>query len=196
MARSRSGRPVLDECWWIDVRLWKRNGRLHPDCQFVECWTIDDEPAGSIGVVVKPHSVLLHYAVQIAAQSHARTVQQIVPIVGCRVLLGADALGFNVRQRWTKDDPADGAPPSCTLSSHCSLAGVALGSAMQASARPLASGGSGPRAKSASGLAAATVSWICFRQGQRGCTHPPITACAADTTARSPISPAIIPRRP
>jgi hypothetical protein len=94
MARPPGGRPTCEICQWIDVRKWRREGRLTPGQTFPCYWTIGGEPYGAISVRVEPSAVLLRFRARSYGSAEWKLVEQHVPIVWTACHLGGSRPWF------------------------------------------------------------------------------------------------------
>jgi hypothetical protein len=88
MARPSGGRPTCEMCQWIDVRCWRREGRLNPGQTFPCSWTIGGEPYGTISVRVEPSAVVLSFRARSYESAEWKLVEQHVPIIWTACHLG------------------------------------------------------------------------------------------------------------
>jgi hypothetical protein len=76
MARPYGGRPTCETCQWIDVRRWRREGRLNPGETFPWSWTIGGKPYGTINVQIEPNAVLLRFRARSYESAEWKLVEQ------------------------------------------------------------------------------------------------------------------------
>ena len=88
MARPYGGRPTCEMCQWIDVRHWRREGRLSPGQIFPYSWTRDGEPYGAIRVRIEPGAVVLSFRARACESAAWESVEQNVPVVWTPCHLG------------------------------------------------------------------------------------------------------------
>jgi hypothetical protein len=126
MARPYGGRPTCETCQWIDVRRWRREGRLNPGETFPWSWTIGGKPYGTINVQIEPNAVLLRFRARSYESAEWKLVEQHVPIVWTACHLAVAAPG-SAALRPRMASIADAAwQKSCILEEVlCSLAGIA-----------------------------------------------------------------------
>ena len=81
MARSAYGRrPICEDCKFIDVRRWHRDGSLAAGQRFTTSWTWDGEPAGSIGVRTESDAIVLMFRWRSRTDSEWKPVDQRISI--------------------------------------------------------------------------------------------------------------------
>jgi hypothetical protein len=81
MARPYGGRPTCEMCQSIDVRRWRREGRLLPGQSFPYSWSREGEPCGSIAVRIEPGAVVLNFRACSGERVEWRSIEQRVPVV-------------------------------------------------------------------------------------------------------------------
>jgi hypothetical protein len=83
-----SGRSTCEMCQSIDVRLWRRNGQLHPGLHFPYSWTRDGESMGSISVRIAPKFAHLAFMTCDPEVGEWKSIEQYVPVVWTPCHLG------------------------------------------------------------------------------------------------------------
>jgi hypothetical protein len=86
MARPYGGRPTCESCIWIDVRHWRRVGRLQAGQYFSWSWTRRGEPSGNVRT--EPGAVVLIYRSRGRGETEWKSVEQRVPITWTPCHLG------------------------------------------------------------------------------------------------------------
>jgi hypothetical protein len=87
MGRQWRGRPVCETCLYIDVRRWRREGKLSEGEAFECSWTSDGKPCGSIRAQTEEKSVVLMFR-SLQDDGGWASIQQRVPITWSRCRLG------------------------------------------------------------------------------------------------------------
>jgi hypothetical protein len=117
------GHPTCEGCMSIDVRRWRREGRLHAGQHFSCSWTYGGKPFGSISVRTEADAVVLVFRSRNSQGSDWKSVEQRVPIIWT-------ACHFGGRRAWFRcavysDDRYCGRRVACsTALAHYSLAGA------------------------------------------------------------------------
>jgi hypothetical protein len=74
-------RRATCESWkCLDVRQVHRRNLLWPGLQFSWDWTRDDEPSGSITILIEPDSVLLSYRIRLYDTTEWKDIRQRIPV--------------------------------------------------------------------------------------------------------------------
>jgi hypothetical protein len=87
MGRQWYGRPVCETSLYIDVRRWRREGRLREGESFEYSWICDGKPCSSIRAQTEEESVVLMFR-SLREDGGWRSIQQRVPITWTACHLG------------------------------------------------------------------------------------------------------------
>ena len=88
------GHPTCEGCMSIDVRRWRREGRLHAGQHFSSSWTSGGKPFGSISVRTEADAVVLVFHSRNSQGSDWKSVEQRVPITWTACHLGGRRAWF------------------------------------------------------------------------------------------------------
>jgi len=85
---------ACESCASIDVRIWHREGRLHPGQCFPYSWTYGGQPLASITVWTEAHAIVLMFRARWSEDGEWKSVEQRVPITWTPCHLGGSRAWF------------------------------------------------------------------------------------------------------
>jgi hypothetical protein len=93
-SREGVGGMACESCASIDVRIWHREGRLHPGQCFPYSWTYGGQPLASITVWTEAHAIVLMFRARWSEDGEWKSVEQRVPITWTPCHLGGSRAWF------------------------------------------------------------------------------------------------------
>src|SRR5262249_53546762 len=73
-------RQLCETCLWIDVRPWRKDGRLEPGRSFVISWVQSGQPCGAMEVQTASSGVKLRFEVYSFQDERSQRIEQDVPV--------------------------------------------------------------------------------------------------------------------